>query len=120
MPKVEISPQNSILLVSDLNIKDVPDGFHNSIVSATMGCIAIGCRSVDDGTTQIILERTGSYDPIGIQLFSGILNTPSKVLLLSDVVGEVILKIPVTNAISFVEIWASDETEPERIEVLVA
>lgn len=119
MIAIEISPPNSVLLISDLVMIDIPTAFDALTVTATKGCIAVGCRSVDDGPTEVLIGPIGAYVSTGICAFSGQINTPSRVLLLSTILGEVLLEVPVANVLSHIDIWVGDEAEPERIEILV-
>jgi hypothetical protein len=118
MLRVQVSPPNSVLLISDRSQRNIPLKFSGSIFAATDSCIAVGCRSADDGPTEVIFAKRGEFEPTGSKAFSSSLFTPDKTLQLSTVLNEVVLEVPLTDASTQIDMYVNDETEPDRIEVI--
>ena len=118
MQTVEILPQYSFILVSDGGKPNVPAGLGGKLVAATDSCIVVGCRSVDDGPTRIVLARTGSYVATGVPVFSGPLRTVSKTVVVSIFPYSPVASDPVEDAETTVHIFANDRAEPDVVEVL--
>ena len=53
--KKHVAPAHSVVLLSELGRGEVPGFLDHSLVAATESCIAIGCKSEIDGTTEMIL-----------------------------------------------------------------
>ncbi|HTS16978.1 MAG TPA: hypothetical protein VMP11_05345 [Verrucomicrobiae bacterium] len=114
----EIAPPNSLLLVMDKDSGEIPESMEGKLIVATPSCIAVGTLSAADGRTSVMLtdERVRIQGHPGLRrVFSGVLATPKKEVDLCTVLLQ-----PVLNTQSNLEIWANDESEPDRLCVLVA
>jgi hypothetical protein len=107
-----ISPPYSLVLVVGSSNVDHPIFSAESVISATKNCIAIGCKSEDDGETKFILgaieEINQNCDPDAKFL----IETPNHELRVQTVYGKVILQIDVRCSRTDVSIWLNDENEP--------
>jgi len=114
---VRIAPPNSLVLIEDRDGGVIPDSMNQSLVAVTDSCIAVGCRAEDDGETEIILGVSASLDIGGYLVFEGCLRTPSKRVVVRNVLGDTLLEAPALATKTQLKIWANDLTEPDRIVV---
>ena len=120
--KAQIAPRNSLLLVMDRDSGEIPDSMDGRLVVATPSCIAVGTLSEADGETSVVLtdEKALAHSDSGFRkVFSGVLETPKKEVHVCTVLLQPVVKLPVLNTQSNVEIWANSETEPNKLCVLV-
>lgn len=114
---IQAAPPNSVILVEDFGGGEVPKSMSQSLVAATLTCIAVGCRAEDDGETEIIVgldNELNVQDPV---VFEGRLRTPSGRLVIRNVLGATLLEMPVTSSTTELRILANDPHEPDRITV---
>lgn len=86
---LSINAPYSILLIMDFEFGEIPDNFFGQPIAIAKSCIAVGTMSADDGETTVLL--TDDAAAIGnslIPLYSGILETPSKVVSLANAHNE--------------------------------
>lgn len=119
MVSVRVAPRNSIVLVEDLNGGDVPTSTDTSLVLATDSCITVGCRAEDDGETEIILKQGSHVDTDDQLVFEGLLQTPSRKVVVRTIQNVTLLEMPVTTTETKLRIWVNDSTEPDHITVCV-
>jgi len=120
--EIKIAPKNSLLLVMDKDSGEIPELMNGKLVVATPSCVAVGTLSEADGKTSVMLtdEKIHVHEISGLQkVFTGVLATPKKEVHLYTVLLQSVLNLSVPNTESNVEVWASDEKEPERLCVLV-
>ncbi len=116
MTTASIAPPNSVILVMDPDTGEIPQTMGNQVVSATESCIAIGCRSEDDGPTEIILESATEVKPSNVDLvFDGELSTPNRTLSICTVMNEDIMAVAVDGAKTRIRVYVDDPTEPIRV-----
>jgi hypothetical protein len=120
--RTRIAPQNSLLLVMDKNNGEIPESMNGKPVIATTSCIAVGTLSEADGETSVTITNEGSQ-PRGIpglrRIFVGKIATPGQLVSVCTVLLQPVLELPVQNTRSDVEIWASSETEPNELCILI-
>lgn len=114
-----VTPQNSLLLVMDRELGDIPDHI-DGLVAVTPSCIAIGTRSASDGATTLVLadEEIG-LDHSFREVFHGVLETPTREIQVTDVLMEPLVALPVAGVMTKVSIWVDHETEPSKVCVFV-
>ena len=120
--KTKISPQNSLLLVMDKDSGEIPELMNGKLVVATHSCIAVGTLSEADGETSVTLTDDKSHvqEISSLQkTFAGVLATPNKRVDLCTVLLQPVLTLSVSNTESHIEIWVNNETEPDKLCVLV-
>jgi hypothetical protein len=90
-----------------------------ALVAATSSCIAVGTLCEYDGETLISLSDV--VLPLGVDMslvFDGALRTPTRKLSLCSVLNEALITLDVPAESMRVQIWSSDDTEPDRIHVV--
>jgi hypothetical protein len=120
--ETRIAPKNSLVLIMDPTIGDVPESMHGSLVAATSSCVAVGTRSELDGETRISI----SDEPLATEcaseqytVFDGLLDTPSKRVSVCTVHDQPIMALDVPGTTTRVQIWANHDSEPDDIRIVV-
>lgn len=114
--ETRVSPENSIILIMDRTVGEVPDSMAGQLVSATPSCMAIGTLCEHDGDTLLILSDEGT--PIGVgerPVVETLLATPSRRLSVCNVLDVVLLEMKVSSDRTLVQVWANDDSEPDVI-----
>jgi hypothetical protein len=91
-----------------------------SLVAATISCIAIGCQSDADGETDFTLGDASDVDPGHLPIFEGNLLTPNRRIAVQSVLGATILETAVPRQQTFVTVWVNDSTVPDQVIIGIA
>jgi hypothetical protein len=118
MQTITVAPPNSLVLVMDHTIGDIPKTMGRARISATESCVAVGCRMEQDGPTEINLGQFHEVAPLGELVFDGEISTPSKRLSICSVINEIVLSSRVVSESTGVRVFADDTREPDTIFVL--
>jgi hypothetical protein len=117
------APRNSLLLVSgNPNEGETPEVTGIGLVWWTQSCVAVGTLMENDGETSVVLSDDAGVVPAGAEfrrVFGGSIETPTKEIWVSTVNCEGILSLPVPGIASYIEIWANDVSEPDKLLILV-
>lgn len=116
---MRLFPKNSLLLVMDYSIGEIPDSIGHGPVSSTGSCVAVGTLAEMDGETDVTLTDTADAVVPKNLVFDGTLETPAKEISVCSVDDEKLLTIPVGSEKIRVKIFTNDESEPDQIAVLV-
>lgn len=95
-----IAPLNSLILVMDRTIGEIPDPdrIGVSLVTATPSCLSIGTLcSVDGDTTVTLSDNESEIGNNLINVYDGVLKTPNKLLSVCTVQDEPVLGIEGTG-----------------------
>ena len=118
--EIRIAPRNSVILVMDQSVGEVPKAMNKALVAATPSCIAVGTLSEHDGLTLISLSDAAPPPGTDMSLvFDGVLTTPTRKVSLCSVLDEALVALDVPAESTRVQIWANDDTEPDQIHVAV-
>ncbi|HEU0067726.1 MAG TPA: hypothetical protein VFQ26_00505 [Nitrospiraceae bacterium] len=112
-----VAPPNSLILVEDSSGGDASTSMNRSLIAATDSCIAVGCRAEDDGETKISLGYCSSVDTGDQLAFEGLLQTPSRTVVVRTTHNVTLLEMPVAATETTLRIWVNDPKEPDRITV---
>jgi hypothetical protein len=115
---ISISAPNSLVLISGGN-GSVPDGFEQGkAIAATPTMIAVGTRNEIDGPTRItLIRRRADIGKLQL-LFSGNVHELTGTLLVETCEGALLLSGEVDRPQATVEVFASDQTEPDEIMIV--
>jgi hypothetical protein len=111
----KMRPPNSVVLISDIELGELPNDLTEGNIWATDSCIGVGCHSEQDGATKFTLGPVSSVDPGHPPAFVGRLQTPSRVLAIHSVELNTILKAPVPRQQIDISIWTNHPTQPDRV-----
>jgi len=118
--RISINPMNSVILIMDRTIGEVPESMNDGLVSATSSCVAVGTLSEFDGETSITLTNDSIIDtPQGSPIFDGYIDTPSGKISICSVTDEPLIECEVSEPNTKIFIWVNDETEPDEIYIAV-
>lgn len=123
--ETRVAPPNSIVFLTDGALPtdgsiEVPEVTReDKIVWATPTCVVVGTLCEVDGESHLVLSDESPSDKATILAYESIVETPSKELALSNAQNELLVKIPVPNLHSRVNIWVNDTSEPDEIYVLI-
>jgi hypothetical protein len=120
MLTADIAPQNSLLLIMDRSVGQIPQSMGQSLIAFTPTCIAIGTHSEHDGSTRVILDDSSAPPAHGTPTFDGVLDTPGRKLAVCSVLNEVVFELAVAAELTRVRIWANDQVEPSEIYILAS
>jgi hypothetical protein len=116
---IVLAPKNSLVLVMDSSVGEVPESMGDAGIAATTSCVAVGTLAEMDGETEIVLADYGDAEGVGSMVFDGLLPTPSLELSVCDVDDVKRLSIGVQQDSVRVRIFTNDANEPDRVIVLV-
>ena len=115
-----LSPPNSLILIMDQSVGEIPESMDGGLVAATPSCVAVGTLSEHDGETLITISNEIPASDLGLSIaFDGQLNTPTKNLQVCSVNRSILVEAPVLHSITEVQIWTNDSYEPDNIYVLI-
>lgn len=118
--ETHVAPPNSLILVMDQKVGEVPDSMNHGMVAATASCVAVGTLSEADGETFISLsDEVPSRLPKQAPVFDGVLPTPTKRLAVCSVQDEPLLALDVPSSSTRVRIWANHPAEANEIWIVV-
>ena len=116
--KVEarLAPPNSLILIMDRSVGEVPETMSGAAVASTTSCVAVGTLSEHDGETSITIsdERPEAVLSLSI-IFDGDLSTPDRNLAVCTVGDVAVISTAVPSPSTRVQIWANDRSEPDHI-----
>lgn len=118
--EILINPRNSVILIMDRTIGEVPESMNGGLVAATNTCVAIGTLSEFDGKTRIILsDNIEEIECSKYKVFEGFIDTPSKILSISSILDEPLLESSVPGSRTKIFVCVNDEFEPDDIQVVI-
>jgi len=117
--EVQVAPPNSVILLMDHTIGQVPDTMVQNVLAANDSCVAIGTLSESDGESFISLsDEAPPNQPKQNPVFCGILPTPSKRLVVCSIYDELLLSLEVPSTRTRVRIWINHPHEPNEIWII--
>lgn len=111
-----VAPEYVSFYVTGSLEADIPIGNGRAGVFGTDECLVVTCLYWNDGDTTITLGSFGELPAQSMPLrFDGVLETPSRRLLLYDVHMPEILATDVSDTRTRVRIWSNHETQPDEV-----
>ena len=118
MQAILTTPPNSVVLVMDGSVGQIPETMGSRAVSATESCVALGCRSAHDGPTQIQLGLGSNFQTSDQLVFQGELATPTGKLSVFSIMHDELLSAIVPSDKTSIRIFANHPAEPDRIAIV--
>ena len=110
--ELQIGLEHAVLFLSDTTLDEsLPPDTGAAVVTATDDCICFWVQPYDEGGARVTISDQPCED--GVRYFSGTISTPSKIVTASDSYGFAYLNVPVEGVDTQVEIWFSDDANPE-------
>jgi hypothetical protein len=110
-----VRPLNSLLVISDRDGGTPPVPVRGKLILSTNSCITVGCTSEQDGPTEVTLGRVREVDPHHGPSFDGELATPTGIVTISTVDGEIVLEEGVSTSSVRVRIWLNHSRWPDKV-----
>ncbi len=109
--ELQIPVEHAVLFLSDPTVDEaMPSDTGAAVVTATDDCICFWVQPYDEGGAQLTISDQPCKDGEGY--FSGTINTPSKILTVSDSRRFPYLNVPVEDVKTPIEMWAFDAENP--------
>jgi hypothetical protein len=117
----EVRAPNSLLLVMDLDSREIPESFGGNLIAASGCCVAVGTLSEADGMTRVEMVSGREAPQVGgdwLLAWEGDLSTPSGSLVVATAHDAVLLRREVGGT-AHIRLLVNDASEPDRIVVAV-
>lgn len=114
---VKHSAQNGLVFVSDIDGGESVWPVTGASVEATASCVNVRCRHEVDGDAELTL---GAADEVASEeepAFDGLIETPNKQLMISDVLAEPVLTAEVPGRTTRVRIWLNHPESADEVVV---
>lgn len=112
-------PPNSIVLIMDSKGGEIPESMGGRSIVATPSCVAVGTLCEIDGATIVSLADEVSAGAVSEPAFDDFVDTPSRELSVFSIQNESLATLQVTGVKTRVRIWTNDDSEPDRVEIVV-
>ena len=119
---VSYAPPNSLILIDGGSNAEIPNSMGGKRISATPSCIAVGTLSQQDGETYIVLtdELKSPMADGGFHIaYTGQLQTPNREILIENVLGDVILKMPTKEQHTKISVLSNHDSEPDKLVIII-
>ena len=117
MPSTSLPIQNGLVGIEDFVGGVAPDWVDGRPVLASGSCVLVRCRHEIDGETELTLGAAADIVAEGEPVFDGTIATPSRELMISDVLGAPLLRAPVDADATRVRVWVNHPVWPDRVTV---
>jgi hypothetical protein len=119
MTSIETFPQNSLIAVMDPSFDGawVPEHAAPCTILSTPHCIVVPTLCSADGPTRITLGRAGEVAPGGSAVFDGVLETPSRHVVIRDVLWKEVARVAVPWQRTRIRISSNHAVEPDDIRI---
>jgi hypothetical protein len=113
--KATFTPSNSIVFVSDNLRSPAPDHLYGELISPGESCVSVGCYPEVDGPTDFVLGKSEEVAPNEDPAFDGLLDTPTKSLIIATVLDDIVLEDKVADLNTRVRIWVDHPRWPQNV-----
>jgi hypothetical protein len=86
-----------------------------AVILATTSCVSIACLMWQDGQTEVTLGPIREVDTGEIAAFDGMLETPHRVVVVSTVEGDTVVRTVVPDTHTRLRIWLNRPKEPDKV-----
>lgn len=115
-----ISPSHLQFFISDWKISSAEPYGEDAEIISNGRTVAIPCQYCMEGETELIIGGIDEVPKDGVLAFEGSIETPSRILVASDVTREHLMEYPVSKDVSWLSIWTDGKAYPERVVVGVS
>lgn len=117
MKETRAAPMNSMVFVSDNVASPSPEHVYGALISPGPFCVSVGCYPDVDGETEFILGPSSEVEREDMPRFDGVLETPTRHLIIATVLNDVLLQDEVIDLKTRVRIWSDHPRWPKQIVV---
>lgn len=115
--RMMIAPPNLQFFISDMEATDVPIQGVPLRILATRECISVPCQYNEEGETELVVGFIDEIHEDGPPAFDDEIETPSGILLFSDVELTELMKFETRRTQIRIRIWTDGLQFPERVVV---
>jgi hypothetical protein len=110
---IDVAVPNCLLFVRDSMVAEIPDVDYGEAkpIWSTATCIVVNCMVDSEGKTNITVGAAGQVFQTRRPIFDGLLETPSRKLILDLVSDEKVLEVGVPSAKSRIRVWTDGRHE---------
>jgi hypothetical protein len=107
--------QNALIFVEDVSGGKPPYPFTDEKIQYTSSFVSVACLHEIDGETELVLGPVDDVAPDFDPAFDGMIETPSRELVLTTVPGEKLLmaKVPDTN--TRIRVWRNHPVWADKV-----
>lgn len=109
--------QNGLIFIEDSTGGKPPDPVTDEKVQHTSSCISVACLHEVDGEVELVLGAAKEMTPDLDLVFDGVIETPSRELVLTTVPGEQLLKAKVPDTATRIRVWRSHPVWADKVVV---
>lgn len=113
--QAQISPPHSIILMLDPDAGVLPETMQVEAIASTTTALAVGTLAEFDGPTRVGISAADDRPTVRDleRRWAGRLETRGRLAVMT-VTGEIVLETPAAQSTS-VEVWTTDEAEPDLV-----
>ena len=115
--QVEIQAPNGLIFISDVAGGEPPEPVWGAKILSTPSCISVACEIDCEGPTTITLGPSNQVSRSNSPIFDGILETPSRTIVLQLVDCTEVARAVAGRTKSRVRIWTNRSVEPDEVVV---
>lgn len=114
--ETRLAPPNSLVLIMDQSVGEVPESMNGADVASTTSCVAVGTLSEHDGETSITISDERPEPGLSLSIvFDDDLSTPSGSLAVCTVDNMAVISTEVSSSSTRVQIYTNDKSEPDWV-----
>lgn len=117
MKKTSFAPINSIVFISDNLKSKPPEHVVGSLISYNESCVSVGTYPEQDGETEFSLGKADEFGDALQLVFDGIIETPSRRLMIWTVWDEILLEAAVPDVETRTRVWVEHPFWPQKLVV---
>ncbi len=107
--------QNGLIFVEDASEGQVPDPFTDEKIQFTTSFVSVAGLHDVDGETELVLGPADDVAPDFDAQFDGMIETPTRSVVLSTVPGDHLLKAKVPDTITRIRVWRNHPVWADRV-----
>ena len=107
--------QNGLIFVEDVKGGRSPDPFTDEKIQFTSSCVSVACLHEVDGEAELTLGPAEDVSPGMDAEFDGVIETPSKLVVISTVPGDHLLKANVPDATTRIRVWRNHPVWSDKV-----
>ncbi len=119
--EINIPVENSIVFVMDYEYGELPESLDDGLITTTSSSIVVSTRPDIDGPVDIVLtdDPFQNDDNMLHIVWSGKIEAPNNDISVCSVNNDRLMAIGVSRSDPFIQVWANDDEEPDRLVIVV-
>lgn len=109
--------QNGLIFIEDSAGGAPPEPKTGEKVIFTDSCVSVVCMHEIDGEVELSLREASQVAPSHDLAFDGTIDTPSREVMLTTVMSEVLLKAKVPGTRTRIRVWRNHPDWPDQVTI---